>query len=58
MAVRDPVRILGRRAGHPGFVTDPEDPRPDDESDEAPAFDIDLEPEDQGSAEAAEEATG
>jgi hypothetical protein len=39
-------------------VTDPEDPRPDDESDEAPAFDIDLEPEDQGSAEAAEEATG
>jgi hypothetical protein len=39
-------------------VIDPEDPRPDDESDETPAFDIDLEPEEQGTAEAADEATG
>jgi hypothetical protein len=36
-------------------VTDPDAPRPDDERDETPAFDIDLEPEDQGSAEAADE---
>jgi hypothetical protein len=42
-------------------VTDPEDDRPDDETDANdpdPAFDIDLDPEDQGTAEAADEATG
>jgi hypothetical protein len=39
-------------------VTDPETPRPDDESDETPAYDIDLDPDEQGTAEAAEESTG
>jgi hypothetical protein len=57
VAARGPDRFPGRRAGHPGLVTDPEAPRPDDENDddETPAFDIDLEPEDQGTAEAADE---
>ncbi|WP_269069123.1 hypothetical protein [Actinomycetospora endophytica] len=42
-------------------MTDPETPRTDDDRDEAEetsAFEIDLEPEEQGSAEAADEATG
>ena len=42
-------------------MTDPEAPRPDtenDENDDAPAFEIDLDPEDQGSAEAAAESSG
>ena len=54
--------IAGARPGHPGLVTDPEAHRPgrpsEDQQDEQPAFDIDLDPEDQGTAEAAEEQTG
>lgn len=40
-------------------MTAPETPHPDDRpaDDEEPAFDVDLEPEDQGSAEAADEQT-
>ncbi len=46
-------------------MTDPETPRPDDDTtedetteDDSSAFEIDLEPEEQGTAEAADEATG
>jgi hypothetical protein len=39
-------------------VTDPEAPRPDLENEDVPAFDLDLDPEDQGTAEAAAESSG
>jgi hypothetical protein len=50
------LRAPGR--GNPVVVIDPEEPTTEDTADEyAPAFDIDLEPEQQGTAEVADEPT-
>ncbi len=50
----------GAARGDPDPVTDPEAPRPDieNEDEDVPAFDLDLDPEDQGTAEAAAESSG